>query len=77
MLNIFEGCYSLTAIYLPNSITSIGRDASAETPITSFEIPAGVTRIGMATFRDCASLTSITIPNSVTFIGNEAFQDCI
>ena len=39
-------------------------------------IPAGVTVIGGAAFRECKSLTGVTIPSSVTRIGWHAFLDC-
>jgi len=42
----------------------------------SVTIPAGVTCIGSAAFRDCGRLTSITIPTSVTSIGEFAFFSC-
>ena len=42
--------------------------------LTAFEIPAGVTEIGVKTFDACAALTEINIPTSVTKLGNYAFQ---
>ena len=43
---------------------------------TSYQIPNGVTEIGMGAFYGCSSLTEITIPESVTSIGPSAFQAC-
>ena len=43
---------------------------------TSYEIPNGVTSIGVFAFGNCSRLTNITIPDSVTSIGDEAFEFC-
>ena len=39
-------------------------------------IPAGVTAIGDAAFRDCEALSSVEIPAGVTYIGFGAFKGC-
>ena len=44
--------------------------------MTSFNIPSGVTSIGLYAFQDCVELTSINIPNSVSTIYGYAFQQC-
>jgi hypothetical protein len=45
-------------------------------PGSSFNIPAGVTRIGEEAFDSCTSLTDVTIPGSVTNIVTYAFTGC-
>ncbi len=73
----FMYCSSLTAVTIPNSVTSIGIQAfQGCRGLTSVSIPNNVTSIGDYAFDGCRSLTSITIPNSVTTIGNEAFSGC-
>ena len=75
--NAFAGCYSLTSIDIPNSVTTIGEYAfEGCTGLTSIDIPSGVTSIGEGAFYDCHSLTSIDIPSGVTSISNEAFSYC-
>jgi len=72
-----SGCNSLTSIYLPNSIKSIGDYAFlCCSSLTSITLPYNVISIGEGAFKGCSSLTSITIPNSVTSIGDWAFQSC-
>ena len=44
--------------------------------LTSYVIPASVTRIGEFAFSRCESLTKVVIPDSVTSIGDHAFSLC-
>ncbi len=46
------------------------------TALTSVEIPATVTHIGVRAFRGCISLESVDIPNSVIKISEQSFRDC-
>ena len=65
------------SITIPNSVTSIGRQAFRDcTGLTSVTIPNSVTSIESSAFFGCTGLTSITIPNSVTSIENSAFKGC-
>ena len=73
----FYGCNTLVSVTIPNSITSIGRQAFYGcTALTSVTIPDSVTSIGYGAFAYCSSLTSVTIPDSVTSIGSSAFYGC-
>ena len=73
----FEGCYRLTSIVIPNSVTSIGERSFYNcSNLTSVTIPNSVTSIGQSTFSGCSKLSSITIPNSVTSIGESTFSGC-
>ena len=76
-MRAFEDCTSLTAITIPDSVTSIEDDAfSGCTSLTEITIPDSVTSIGDDAFSGCTSLTAITIPDSVTSIGDSAFSGC-
>lgn len=77
---------SLTAVTIPNSVTTIGGQAfySSYNTIKRINsnidgvcnIPNSVTSIGEWAFFNCHSLRSIDIPNSVTSIGDGAFAVC-
>lgn len=72
----FKECSNLQNItYIGSKLEIIDREAFIGCPITSFNIPNSVTRIGEGAF--CGTkLTSINIPSSVTFIANDAFYNC-
>ena len=72
----FYGCFGLTSVTIPNSVTSIGDYAFSYSGLTSVTIPNSVTSIGNYAFDYCSGLTSVTIPNSVTSIGKYAFRNC-
>ena len=73
----FEGCYNMTNITIPPSVTTIGVAAfDGCWYLTDVEIPNGVTRIEDQVFEFCPYLTSVKIPSSVTSIGNRAFYGC-
>ena len=73
----FYGRDDLTAVTIPDSVTSIGREAFYNcTSLTSVTIPNSVTSIGDEAFKYCDSLASVTIPDSVESIGIEAFSVC-
>ena len=74
----FFGCFSLTGIVIPSSVTSIGNGAFMHcSSLTSLVIPDSVTSIGDSAFGYCCSLTDIVIPDGVTSIGVCAFCICI
>ncbi|GMI49169.1 hypothetical protein TrCOL_g6102 [Triparma columacea] len=73
----FYKCSSLTAITLPDGVTTIGEDAFYGcSSLAAITIPDSVMSIGDGAFWGCSSLTVITIPNYVMSIGNYAFDMC-
>ena len=73
----FNGCYALSSITIPNTVTSIGIYAfSSCYSLSSITIPSGVTSIGAYAFNGCNSLSSITIPSGVTSINDRIFYNC-
>lgn len=77
MICKYAGCTGLSSVIIPNSVTSIGRDAFYGcTGLLSVTIPNSVTSIGVGVFEGCTRLTSVTIGNSLTSIGEGAFSEC-
>ena len=73
----FSGCTRLTAVNIPNCVTSIGNSAFEDCDgLTAVNIPNSVTSIGNSAFEDCTRLTAVNIPNSVTSIGDRVFYRC-
>ena len=80
--NAFAGCSGLTAVTLPNTITSIGQNAFGInsqgmgcTSLNSIVFPNSLTTIGFEAFYQ-SGLTEVNLPYSVTYIGPLAFGDC-
>ena len=73
----FSDCRSLSSIFIPASVTSIGyRAFSSCRSLSEIVIPSSVTSIGDSAFLCCDSLSEIVIPSSVTSIGDSAFYGC-
>ncbi len=66
----------ISEVILPNSITSIGKQAFYWSNLTSVIIPDLVTNIGESAFEVCSFLKSVTFGKSVKFIGKNAFASC-
>ena len=72
-IGAFQGRTNITAIHIPDTITSINTMAFVECTFTSIEIPESVTTIGNQAFLGCTNILSITIPESVTHVDVIAF----
>ena len=68
---------SITSITIPNSVTSIGKQAFYLCEgLTSVSIPNSVTSISQKAFEACSGLTSVNIPNSLKWIEKGTFAGC-
>lgn len=57
-------------------VTCIGNDAFAACPVTSIDIPEGVTKVDDWAFDGCSRLEYIEFPNSLVSLGKWAFYNC-
>ena len=74
--NSFTGCSNLNYITIPESVTTIGDSAFANTPIRSVNQAKGIRKIGNKAFQNCSELFWIDMSNSLTEIGERAFSNC-
>lgn len=73
----FAFCWNLTAVDVPESVTSLGTDVFRGCDgITEFVWPDQIAVIPDNAFYDCSNLKSIIIPDTVTHIGSSAFFAC-
>ena len=72
----FEGCSSLTAITIPDSVTRIGESAfEGCSSLKSITIPDSVTSIGVHAFKGCSSLTVINYGGTIEQWGKITLDD--
>ncbi|MHC6203261.1 leucine-rich repeat domain-containing protein [Breznakiellaceae bacterium SP9] len=64
----------LTSVVIPDSITSIGKEAFTNNQLTSVSIGKGVTSIGDSAFAK-NNLKYVVIPDSITVITKSLFED--
>ena len=72
----FRKCFGLTAVEIPNTVTSIDYGAFYATSLRTMKIPESVKSIGVYAFACCDHLTSVEIPASVTKINKNIFTTC-
>ena len=69
----FWGCESLTAISIPNGVTTIGDQGFSRCGVLRFDIPDSVTSIGTYAFAVCDSLTGVHLPAGLTELPDNIF----
>jgi len=76
----FKDCKKLAKLQMSGiakgKLTTIGSDAFNGTAITSANVPATVTTIGVAAFANCKELTQVSAMAGLTAIPNYLFQNC-
>ena len=72
----FAGCYSFTAINIPDGVTSIGYGAFQNCySLTAINIPDGVTSIDSVAFQGCRELYDVVIHGKPALSNKNAFGD--
>ena len=67
-------CKSLTSINIPDSVTTIGKEAFIRCySLTSINIPNSVTMIGNDAFRECINLPSHIKSDIIQRFGKKVF----
>ena len=75
--NGFAECEDLTAVYLPEGLTIIGRWAFARcTKLEEAVIPETVEKIYTGAFYECVGLIRVQLGEALTYIGEDAFGGC-
>ena len=72
----FANCSELTSVTLPNTITTIGRNAFYNSSLTSITLPDSLMSIGNSAFANCSELTSVKFSENLQTIGDSAFANC-
>lgn len=72
----FNSSLSVLKLSEEPALKNIGVSAFENSAITSFEIPANVTTVNSATFKNATQLSNIVFNEGVTYIGASAFEGC-
>ncbi|MGM9847487.1 MAG: leucine-rich repeat protein [Muribaculaceae bacterium] len=71
----FENCTALENVTMGANVTTIGGNCFANTAISSFTTPSGITSILGSTFQNCPNLTTVTLNEGLTSIQEMAFYN--
>ena len=66
---------NITEVTIPNTVTTIGLGAFAQTPLKKIVLPASVQTVGNSAFHNCTALKSMETKGALYF-GAASFKDC-
>ena len=67
---------SIATVTLSSGVTTIGKSAFMNMPITEIYFPESITSIGGNAFCNCAGLTDVVLPEGITAIEAGTFDGC-
>ena len=67
---------SIATVTLSSGVTTIGKSAFMNMPITEIYFPESITAIGGNAFCNCAGLTDVVLPEGITAIEAGTFDGC-
>lgn len=73
---VFYKCKQIINYEIPDSVTSIGKNALASTLITEIKLPKNLNFLGATCFSFCQNLTSIVLPETLQVISSQTFTEC-
>lgn len=68
---------AVVEVQLPDTLTTIGKDAFYRSKVKTVNIPDSVKTIGLQAFRESSNLEGITLPKGLEAIGEYAFHDSL
>ena len=71
----FRGA-KITSVFVPETVTNIGRSAFAESTVEEVTLSVGMNGIEEMAFYYCASLESINLPEGLRYVRYSAFEGC-
>ena len=70
-------CHNIHSVTIPQSVTSIGREAFHECDgLESLTINGAIVSMGYKAFSNCTSLTTLKLGEHIKTIGGDAFEGC-
>ena len=75
-LLMFDGCYSLKSIVLPEGAQELLATFQACVSLEAVYLPDSITRIDSGVFTSCFELKTLNIPVNCNYIDQYAFQGC-
>lgn len=74
--SVFADCVNLRDIFLPNSISEIGKDVFARAGLEKCHISNNLKKIPDEAFLECRKLKKLFLPDGLESIGRSAFMGC-
>lgn len=72
----FQNCFGVTAITIPEGVTSIGANAFQGTSITEITTPSTLAALEAGAFYGCTTLETVTVNGVLTELPQNAFNGC-